>query len=136
MAIQVQDIVAIQGEDFSDYWVLATQDPSPIPSLANQVYFNFTGYSMRMQIRQLEDPTSMLLLSLGLGTGLTFASLVGENGPPAPAFNNTVVITLTKAQTLALPAGEWFYDLFLDAPGGTSLEFLAGRFIVQASVTR
>lgn len=49
---------------------------------------------------------------------------------------NRATLTLTAAQTLALPAGRYVYDLFVGDPGTRPVAVLAGTAVVTARVSR
>ena len=86
---------------------------------------NLTGFSARMMLRAVYADASPVL-SLASGSGLTV------DGP-----NGTVTVLITAAQTAALPAGTYVYDIELVAPDTVTVTKLArGKVIVLAEVTR
>jgi hypothetical protein len=126
-----------QGADQSWPFYFFSPDPSGLGSTAAAVPLNLTGLHARMAVRLLNDPSSAQLLYLTDGGGIVFGAGTFPGGPPAPAFNNGFVVTVTKAQGLAMNPGVYYYDLFIDNPGnGTSQVYLKGTFKVSATVTR
>lgn len=137
MALLDQDLSIAQGEDWSLTWVWASPDPSGQGNLANAVYYDFTGCLARLQVRETQSSSALLLLALPLsGGGITFSSVAMAGGPPAPATPNAFTVTIPKATSLALPVGEFYYDMFIDWTNGTSTAMLQGQFVIAPTVTR
>ena len=103
-----------QGADF-DQTFAVTQ---------NGTALNFTGYSARMQVREAADSTAYLL-SLTNGSGITLGGTAG-----------TIAVAITNAQSSAISAGSYAYDLELVAGAGTITRLLQGAFTVIGNVTR
>jgi len=103
-----------QGADF-DQTFTVTQ---------NGTALNFTGYSARMQVREAADSTAYLL-SLTNGSGITLGGTAG-----------TIAVAITNAQSSAISAGSYAYDLELVAGAGTITRLLQGGFTVSGNVTR
>lgn len=103
-----------QGADF-DQTFTVTQ---------NGTALNFTGYSARMQVREAADSTAYLL-SLTNGSGITLGGTAG-----------TIAVAITNAQSSAISAGSYAYDLELVAGAGTITRLLQGAFTVIGNVTR
>lgn len=82
---------------------------------------SFTG---RLQVRTRHSSPSPLV-SITSNNGITLGGAAG-----------TVTVELPTSTTTALPAGEWRYDLELEAPNGTVYRLLEGAFTVTPEVTR
>jgi hypothetical protein len=129
MALWSRNIEITQNEDESFTFGFATADPSGNPQLA--VPFNFTGCTAKMQVRENSAATSEELLALSTSSGIAFSTATVSGVSVA-----TIVVTITNAQTVELPAGTWFYDLFVYTNTGQQTCYLQGAFIVNSSVTR
>ena len=103
-----------QGADF-DQTFTVTQ---------NGTALNFTGYTARMQVREAADSTAYLL-SLTNGSGITLGGTAG-----------TIAVAISNAQSSAISAGSYAYDLELVAGAGTITRLLQGGFTVSGNVTR
>ena len=84
---------------------------------------NLTGYTSAMQIREAADSTADLL-SLTSGSGITLGGTAG-----------TIAVAITSAQSSALSAGSYAYDLELIA-GSQITRLLQGSVNVVGNVTR
>jgi len=144
MALYECTLAVEQGADWTQSFTIASPDPSGLNAWDQMVYYNFTGAQVRMQVRQSFDATSTqyLILTSSPAAGITLQSMAAPDGPAAPAFNNTVTVTITAAQSLAIPAGENWYDAFVDwgsggtGGAGTHTRLLNGSFQVVQSNTR
>lgn len=86
---------------------------------------NLTGYTARMMIRaNVADANPLLSLTSPSG-GIVITAATG-----------TVTVTITAAQTAALPAGVHVYDLELVAPDTRVIKMIRGTVSVRAEVTR
>lgn len=85
---------------------------------------NLVGYSSALQVREAADSTAYLL-SLTSGSGITLGGTAG-----------TVLVTITSAQSSALDAGSYAYDLELTSSAGLVTRLLEGGFTVSGNVTR
>jgi hypothetical protein len=108
------NITAYQGADWDRTFTI-TQSGTAL---------NLTGYTASMQVREAADSTAYLL-SLTSGTGITLGGTAG-----------TVVVAITAAQSSAIPAGSYAYDLELIATAGSVTRLLQGAFNVSGNVTR
>ena len=86
------------------------------------VAINLTGYTARMQVRQLKTET--VLLSLVQGSGIT----LGVNG--------SILIFVSATATTALPLVPARYDLELQSADGTVTRLIQGDVTISAEVTR
>ena len=85
---------------------------------------NLTGYTADMQVRQFTDSAITIELSTANGRAVINAGL------------GQVVLTLTAAETAALTANNYQYDLNLTSPDGYVYKILQGAFVVNNSVTQ
>lgn len=108
------NITAWQGADF-DRTFTVTQSGTAL---------NLTGYTSAMQVREAADSTAYLL-SLTSGSGITLGGTAG-----------TIAVTVTSAQSSAIPAGSYAYDLEIISGAGQVTRLLQGAFNVQGNVTR
>jgi len=108
------NITAYQGADWDRTFTI-TQSSTAL---------NLTGYSAAMQVREAADSTAYLL-SLTSGSGITLGGTAG-----------TVAVAITSAQSSALSAGSYAYDLELIAGAGSVTRLLQGAFTVVGNVTR
>jgi hypothetical protein len=97
--------------------------------------FNFAGFTGKLEVRQSQDPTSTLFLTLTTGGG----GLV--LGGPTLMYNatipcGTITWTINHTQSSALPAGTLYYDCFLTSAGGLQTYYLWGDFNVRGTGTR
>jgi hypothetical protein len=139
-ALLTHDLSCAQGEDVTyGPFVWATADQSGANNWSNLTYYNFTGAAARMMVRATSDPTSTLIFTSegeSPTIAIGFSSQQVTNGPATPAFYNAFAMTIAAAASLATAYGVYYYDLFIDWPGGTHQLFLAGKFDVKPTVTR
>ena len=83
---------------------------------------NWTGYTAKMQVRTYPDKDPVLTLQTG--SGITALTNDGK-----------IIITATAAQTGAIAAGNYVYDLELTS-GSYVVRIIQGRFTVSAQVTQ
>ena len=87
-------------------------------------YVDVTGYSAAMSVKN--SPTS----------ASTIISLTSANGKiTVGTTNGKFTLALTAAETTALAAGNYVYDLEVTAPNGTVTRLLEGGFTVYEGVT-
>jgi hypothetical protein len=85
---------------------------------------DITGYTARMQLRSLpNDPYAVLTL--------TETSGITIDGP-----TGTLAVRATAAQTAAISAGPYYYDLEITSPTGVKTRIVQGELNVNAEVTR
>jgi hypothetical protein len=82
------------------------------------------GYTALMQVRAATDTAVIVELSTANGR----AVITGSEGK--------ITLTLTAAETAALPAGVYIYDLNLTATDATVTKILQGAFVINESVTQ
>jgi hypothetical protein len=104
-------------------WQGATYDKTFTVTEAG-VALNLTGYSSAMQVRSAADSTATLL-SLTSGSGITLGGTAG-----------TILVEITAAQSSAIPAGSFAYDLELTSGAGVVTRLLQGAFNSVGNVTR
>lgn len=107
------NLTVYQGADF-DRTFTVSQGGSAL---------NLTGYTSAMQVREAADSTAYLL-SLTSGSGITLGGTAG-----------TIAVAITSAQSSALSAGSYAYDLELIA-GSQITRLLQGSVNVVGNVTR
>ena len=110
------DIVCDQGATFSRQLTWLDDSSSAV---------NLTGYTARMQVRETVESSSTLL---SLTTENSRIALGGTAG--------TITLTVTAADTAAVVAGHYVYDLELVSGSGTVYRLVQGCFTVDAEVTR
>jgi hypothetical protein len=85
---------------------------------------DLTGYTALMQVRQFTDSSVTVELSTANGK-IVIAPGLGQ-----------INLTLTSAQTTAIAANTYQYDLNLTSPNGYVYKILQGAFVVNNSVTQ
>jgi len=78
-----------------------------------------------MQVRQDVNSASVIV-ELSTSNGRIVAGTI----------DGKFTLTLTAAETTALPPGNYVYDLEVTSPGGTVTKILTGGFSVIAEVTQ
>ena len=100
---------------------------------SDDVPFNLTGYEAEMQIRRTPGSDDPPLLTLTSDP---------EEGIQIDELNGTVIVSISSAQTAALPLMEGentgWYDILLTAPGADAPveKIVSGPVTVGATVTR
>jgi hypothetical protein len=112
----VQYIVEIdQGADW--FFNVTYEQPAGTP-------VNITSYTAALQLRSLPESTTAVL-SLATGSGITITGPAG-----------LVAIRATAAQTGAIIAGDYYYDLEITSPQGIVTRLVQGQALVNPQVTR
>ena len=112
----VQYIVEIdQGADW--FFNVTYEQPAGTP-------VNITSYTAALQLRSLPESTTAVL-SLATGSGITITGAAG-----------LVAIRATAAQTGAIIAGDYYYDLEITSPSGVVTRLVQGQALVNPQVTR
>jgi hypothetical protein len=83
-----------------------------------------TGYTSSMQLRKHYDDASAVL------------SLTSSSGMTITASTGTIVIRATSAQTGAIVAGDYVYDVEISTSGGVVTRLIYGSVKVRPQVTR
>ncbi len=112
------DIEVRHGETFvSDTYTFNDENGDPV---------DLSAATAVMKIRPLEDETSAEELSLTDGAGITLGGPLG-----------TVSYTIGNSDLNDIPAGRYFYDLFLNDldHDGLSVCLLSGRVLVLNKVS-
>jgi len=86
---------------------------------------NLTGYTAAMMVRDAVDGTATPLLSLTSGSGITLGGTAG-----------TIAVAITNAQSAAIPAGSYAYDLEIISGSSAITRILQGAVNVSGNVTR
>ena len=144
----ITTIRVLQGSDFQkNYFPLisrcrppANQQQQGTGPLENAIPYNYTGATVYMNVRQDQDPSATLLLTLdnGVNGGLTLVSGGAVQGTTfvVPSYPNGLQITILAATSLGLSAGTYYYDLFCTTSTGSTTCHMAGNFEVMATVSR
>lgn len=91
---------------------------------ANGTAINLTGYTAALQIRDTyADSTTDL--SLTSSSGITITAATG-----------TLDVHATAAQTGAITAGNYVYDLEITSSGGVVTRLVQGKIVISPQVTR
>lgn len=113
----IYNITCNQGATFSRTltWTDAARNP-----------INITSYTARMHVRSLVTSST------------TIIELTTANGRIAisNATAGQVTLTISAADTAAIPADKYVYDLELVSPQGVVNRLVEGNFVVKAEVTR
>jgi len=86
---------------------------------------NLTNYTARLQARVDVEDTETVLSMTTAGGGITLGGAAG-----------TITLDRTAAQTAAIAAGTYIYDLEMVAGSGTVTRLVQGELVVSAEVTR
>lgn len=132
-------IEALQGVDLSETFLYFNPPASGSKDVNDLVPVDFTGATARMMVKPTSDATATALLSLTIGSGLAWTAGTITPGPAVPAYNNGIIITITRAQLLAMNAGVAivaYYDLLVDWANGTTAILARGTFNLAATATR
>jgi hypothetical protein len=131
---QQTDLVVEQNSQLVESWLFFNSTASGNPG--DYVPYDFTGATLKMQVRETEDVASSLLATFGTGTGeIVFISGTTNPGPAAPSYNNGFQLTIVAATSAGIAAGSYWYDLFMYV-SGIPTRILAGAFTVVATQTR
>ena len=108
------DITCYQGADYDQSFTVSQGGTA----------LNWTGYTAQMQVREAADSTAYLL-SLANGSGITLGGTAG-----------TILVNISNAQSAAISAGSYAYDLELISGSSAVTRILQGAFNVIGNVTR
>lgn len=115
MALSTYDMTAEQGSDFATTITYTNDSGTPI---------NLTGYTSRMQVRKFASSATPIL---------TFTN---SSGMTITAGSGVIDLAITAAAMAMVPAGSYQYDLEIIDSSGEVIKLLAGKFDVEAEVTR
>jgi len=115
----VYNITAYQGASFDRTFTI-TQGGTAL---------NLTGYSSAMQVREAADSTATLLSLVNYGSVSPNSSGIVLGGTAG-----TIAVYIGSADSSAIPAGSYAYDLEIISVQVTRL--LQGSFNVVGNVTR
>ena len=82
---------------------------------------NFTGYTGRLQIRTVLS--NDVIITLTNGAGITLSSL------------GVITLTMTAAQTAAIAAGDYKFDMQTTSGAGVIKTWIEGSFTIVTDVT-
>lgn len=108
------DITCYQGADYDQSFTVSQGGTA----------LNWTGFTAQMQVREAADSTAYLL-SLANGSGITLGGTAG-----------TILVNISNAQSAAVSAGSYAYDLELISGSSAVTRILQGAFNVIGQVTR
>lgn len=91
----------------------------------NDVPVNLTGYSSRLQVREAHYSTSTLVDIATTTGGITLGGSAG-----------TIDLLISASATSLIDAGNFVYDLEIQASNGTVDRLIEGSFVVTPEVTR
>ena len=92
---------------------------------ASNTPINITGYTAALQLRSLPSDTTAALSLTSPAGGIT---ITGASG--------LVAVHATAAQTGAIQAGYYYYDLEITSPVNIITRLVQGQILVSAQVTR
>jgi hypothetical protein len=111
-----------QGAKISKRFQYNDEDGTPVP---------LTGFSGRMQIRETQDDTTVLL-ELTTANGRIIFEAAAEVG----RIDWDVGATLTETGTLDWQSGVYDFEIFEDADADNVIRLLEGKVTVDLEVTR
>ena len=113
MEAVTKDLEIEQGSDFSISFTFQQEDGTPI---------NFTGYSIRGQIRKSVQSSA---------PSLTLTAVITD------PTKGVIVLSLTNTQTKSVKAGEYVYDVEIYTGSDASVyRIISGQVFVTAEITR
>lgn len=118
MTAAKNDIVIEKGTDFIDVWELFDDEAMTTPT-------DLTGYTARMQVRENQDSTGILL---DLTTANSKIVLGGALG--------TITFAITDTETGAIAVNKGVYDFELLDAGGLVDRLVYGDVTFSDEVTR
>jgi hypothetical protein len=86
---------------------------------------NITGYTAALQLRSLPSDTTTALSLSSPSSGIV---ITGASG--------LVAVHATAAQTGAIIAGYYYYDVEITSPAGVVTRLIQGQILVSPQVTR
>ncbi len=132
-------IEILQGVDFSETFLFFNPPANGSKEATDLVPVDFTGATARLMVKPSSDASATAILSLTIGDGLTWTSGTIVPGPDVPAYNNGIIVSVTRAQSLAANSTRAitaYYDLLVDWVDGTTTMLARGTFNIAATATR
>jgi hypothetical protein len=117
MSAGTQNLIIDQSADWYCNFVYYSDTAQTIP-------VNLTGYTAKMQMRS-NASDSKAVLTLQTGSGITITGATG-----------TIALHATAAQTSAIVAGYYVYDLEITSGAGIVTRLIQGQIQVSPAVTR
>lgn len=109
------DITCFQGADYDQSFTVSQGGTA----------LNWNGFTAKMQVREAADSTAYLLSLATGGSGITLGGTAG-----------TILVNISNAQSAAVSAGSYAYDLELISSSSAVTRILQGAFNVIGQVTR
>lgn len=103
-------------------WQGDTWAPGTITAKINNVAIDFTGYSAKLEIRTKVSGDLVKTLTSS-GGGITMSSV------------GVITITMTAAETSAIPAQDYNYDLQITAPSTAITTYTYGNIAIVSDIT-
>lgn len=110
-------IVCDQGATLRRTLTIQSQGATPEP-------WDLDGYSARMQVRTAVEADEVTL------------ELTTANGRLVVGTGGQLEMLVSAADTAALDAASYVYDLEVESPAGEVVRLLEGAFVVRRNVTR
>lgn len=110
------DMVIDQGATLSR--ALTWKNPARVP-------YDLTNFTARMHVRATVADSGTVLIRTTENGGIVLGGTTG-----------VVTVKLTAAESAAIPAGRYVYDLELVSGGGEVSRLVEGSFVVRPEVTR
>ncbi len=135
-------IEILQGVDFSQTFLFFSPPADGSRDPADLVPLSFAGASAaRLMVKPSSDASATAILSLTIGgsSGLAWTSGTVVPGPAVPAYYNGIIITVTKAASLAANGAvaiSAYYDLLVDWADGSTTCLMRGTFNLAPTCTR
>jgi hypothetical protein len=111
----VYDILVDQGATLNRAFFLKDSAKRPL---------DLSGYAARMHVREFKNSTSIIEILTTENSQIVLDELDGR-----------VDILLTPAETEALEAKNYLYDLELESPEGDVTKIVSGKLTVRSEIT-
>lgn len=132
-------IEILQGVDFAETFLFFNPPANGSKEPNDLVPIDFTGATARLMVKPSTDASAVAILSLTIGSGLAWTAGTITPGPAIPGYNNGIIITVTRSQSLAANATKAilaYYDILVDWANGTTTCLARGTFNIAATATR
>jgi hypothetical protein len=124
MLAGIYNITCQQGSTFARTITFKYPDPNSPPADPTYLFWNFTGYTARMQVRRTIDSSTIII------------SLTTENGRiTLGGATGIIELNITAADTATLTSSG-VYDLEIISNAGVVNRILQGNFTLSQEVTR